>query len=575
METNSSTIMQGSRESSVQRKTVAVGGDREFRGHRRLFQLFADLYPVDFVTWSQEPPTPCDGVILWDATAEEIATVSARGLSCLAVSKAEGAMTAVEKGLTEFGNTASLDRYFRGQTIIEEGVREFSPLRIRPGDEVVCSLESQPYWLVRDSGSVPVSVVALGPEEISERTTVYERFNRRFWLRLLPFFHFLKQLTQEVDWTPPPLRACLMFDDPNLHWKSYGFIDFAKLARHASESNYHAAFAMVPLDGWFVHPRAASLLQQNQRHLSLLMHGNNHAKAEFGSAQSADRFARSLAQAIRRIERFERRSGLSVARVMAPPYGAFREIVADVMTNLGYEAACVSRASLTSWNKEKNWPSTFGHSVAEFVGAGAPIIPRHVMAYGHEGSYRLAAFLNQPIIPHGHHQDCAGGFDLLAHVASEINSLGEVIWSDMTSISRSNYLTRRESETLFVKMLARRVAVPLDGAVQEIVVEQPWIAPDAEPERLICRQGSRAFVTQRSGHSSIVSVSGNRGIVELISPSSDETDPGTIASPGLSLGIAARRLLSEARDRITPLTNRMRYRPKVVSAKGRHLDGLS
>ena len=87
----------------------------------------------------------------------------------------------------------------------------------------------------------------------------------------------------------------------------------------------------------------------------------------------------------------------------------------------------------------------------------------------------LAAFLNQPIIPHGHHQDCAGGLDLLAHVANEINSLGEVIWSDLTSISRSNYLTRRVAETLFVKMLSRRISVQLDESVKEIVVERPWI----------------------------------------------------------------------------------------------------
>jgi hypothetical protein len=575
METNSSTVVRGSRQSSVERKTVAVGSDREFRGRRRLFDLFADLYPVDFVIRSQESLTSCDGVILWDATTEEIATLAEQGLSCLAVSRAEGPTIPVEKGLAEFGNTPLVDRYFRGQTMIEEGIREFSPLRIRKRDAIVCSLESQPYWLIRDFGSAPASVVASGPEEISEKTTVYDCFNRRFWLRLLPFFHFLKQLTQGVDWTPPPLRACLMFDDPNLHWKSYGFIDFVKLARHARESNYHAAFAMVPLDGWFVHPGAASLLQENQRHLSLLMHGNNHAKDEFGSAHSVEAFTGSLAQAIRRIERFERRAGLSVARIMAPPYGAFREVVADVMTNLGYEAACVSRASLTSWNKENNWPATFGHLVAEFVGAGAPIIPRHVMAYGHEGSYRLAAFLNQPIIPHGHHQDCAGGFDLLAHVASEINSLGEVIWSDMTSISRSNYLTRREPETLFVKMLARRVAVPLDGSVQVIVVERPWIAPDAEPEPLICRQGNRTFLAKGSEHKSLVSVSGDRGTVELISPPRNEINPSAVGSPGLRFGTAARRLLSEARDRIAPLTTSLRRLPTAVSGNGRGRSPLS
>ncbi len=575
METNSSTITQVNWQDSVERKTVAIGRESELRGRRRLFELFADLYPVNFVAWSPDAPAPCDGVILWDATAEEIAAVSAQGLSCLAVSKAEGPMIAVKQGIVEFGKTGLLDVCFRGQTMIEEGIGEFSALRIRQDDEAVCSLESQPYWLVRHAGSVPASIIALGPGEIPERTTVYEHFNRRFWLKLLPFFHFLKRLTQGVGWTPPPLRACLMFDDPNLHSESYGFIDFAKLARHARESNYHTAFAMVPLDAWFVHSGAATLFQQNQAYLSLLMHGNNHSKAEFGSALNADAYGRSLAQAIRRIDRFEQRSGVSVARVMAPPYGAFREIVADVMTNLGYEAACVSRASLTSWNKEKCWPSTFGHSVAEFVGAGAPIIPRHVMAWGHEGSYRLAAFLNQPIIPHGHHQDCAIGLDLLAHVANEINSLGEVVWSDLTSISRSNYLTRRAADTLFVKMLSRRISIPLDGTVREIVVERPWIAPDAHPELLVCRQGDHNSFADRSGRESLVSILENQGSVELISPSSNAMNPRTIRSPGLRIGTVARRFLSESRDRIAPLTTRIRHQRKVVSPRGQRDKGCS
>jgi hypothetical protein len=575
METNNCTIMRGSWQDSIERKTVAIGPEHEFRGRRRLFELLAELYPVNFVPWSPDAPALCDGVILWDATAEAIAAVSTQGLNCLAVSKAEGPMIAVKRGAVEFGKTGLLDTCFRGQTMTEEGIGEFSALPIRKDDETVCSLESQPYWLVRHVGSVPASIVALGPEEMPERTTVYEHFNRRFWLRLLPFFHFLKRLTQDVDWSPPPLRACLMFDDPNLHSETYGFIDFAKLARHARESNYHVSFAMVPLDAWFVHSDAATLFRQNQTHLSLLMHGNNHAKTEFGLALDADTYARSLAQAIRRIDRFEQRSGVSVARVMAPPYGAFREIVADVMTNLGYEAACVSRASLASWNKENNWPSTFGHSVAEFVGAGAPIIPRQVMARGHAGSYRLAAFLNQPIIPHGHHQDCAGGLDLLVHVANEINSLGEVIWSDMTSISRSNYLTRRVGETLFVKMLSRRITLPLDGTVEEIVIERPWIAPDADPEPLVCQQGGRISFANRSGRQSLISISESKGTVELIAPSINAINPRSVCSPGVRVGTVARRLLAETRDRVAPFATRIRRQRKAASADGQTGNGHS
>jgi hypothetical protein len=353
-----------------------------------------------------------------------------------------------------------------------------------------------------------------------------------------------------------------MFDDPNLHWGSYGFIDFKKLVRHAKEANYHATFAMVPLDAWFANSGAAKLLRENQAHLSLLVHGNNHTHAEFGSPLEPDVYTRSLAQGLRRIDSFERRSGISVARIMVPPYGAFRESVADVMLNLGYEAACVSRSSLTAWNKEKPWLPTFGYPVAEFVGTGFPIIPRHVMAPGHGGAYRLAAFLNQPIIPHGHHQDCAGGLDLLARVAADINSLGKVVWSDMTSISRSNYLTRRSGGTLIVKMLARRIVLPLDESVQEIVVERPWIAQDADPESLLCQQGDRIHFAGQAGRLSPAIVSGSTGSLELFSPSCNPIDPKAVNSPGWKIWTIARRVLSETRDRMAPMASRIQRRAK-------------
>jgi hypothetical protein len=459
----------------------------------------------------------------------------------------------VQKHTVKFGQTASLDECFRGQTMFEESVEEFPALRPRDSDEIVCGMDSLPYWLVRHNDGATTSIVALGPEEMSERQTVYDHFNRRRWLRLLPFFHFLKRLTSSDAWQPPPLRACFMFDDPNLHWPTYGFLDLRKLALHARDFNYHVSFAMVPLDAWFVNPRVGPLFRENRANLSLCMHGNDHARAELGAPLGADDFTRLLAQGLKRIDRFEKRSGVSVSRVMVPPYGAFREEVADPMLKLGYEAACVSRASLTSWNKEKAWLASFGHPVAEFIGQGLPVIPRQVMAPGHEGSYRLAAFLNQPIIPHGHHQDCENGFDLLSNAANSINSLGKVIWSDMASLSRSNYLTKRENGTLTVKMLSRRIALPVDKDVREVVVERPWISADGKRESLVCREGDRAHTSGAFGrYNAAIPVSG-QGRVELISQSADAVDYREVESPRFQVWSRARRFLSETRDRLAPL----------------------
>jgi hypothetical protein len=106
---------------------------------------------------------------------------------------------------------------------------------------------------------------------------------------------------------------------------------------------------------------------------------------------------------------------------------------------------------------------------------GLPVIPRHVMAKGHEGAYRLAAFLEQPIIPHGHHQDCVDGFGLLEEITS-INAIGRVTWMNMTAINRSSYLSKREGNFLKVKMLTRRAEVTVPEWATGIVVERPLIS---------------------------------------------------------------------------------------------------
>ena len=69
-----------------------------------------------------------------------------------------------------------------------------------------------------------------------------------------------------------------MFDDPNLHSPTYGFISFSDLADHARANRYHAAMATVPLDGYWFNERAAAVFRENPRYISILIHGNNHTE---------------------------------------------------------------------------------------------------------------------------------------------------------------------------------------------------------------------------------------------------------------------------------------------------------
>lgn len=544
----------------MKRKKIAVAPAAEFQARRRLFALMGELYPVDFEAWQPGGSTAWDGAILWEGCAGENEIISTPKLDCLVIARSQATSRPVQKHAVKFTVTAALDNAFRGQTMIEECLGEIPTLRPVESDEIVCRIDSlpYPYWLIRRTGGATLTFVGLGPEEIAEGQTVYDHFNRRRWLRLLPVFHYLKQLTRDDAWEAPPVRACLMFDDPNLHWPTYGFIDLRKLAGHAREFNYHAAFAMVPLDAWFINPQVGALFRENHLNFSLCMHGNNHAPAELGSRLDADNFTKLFAQGLKRIDRFEKRSGVSVARVMVPPHGAFQENAADPMLKLGYEAVCVSRASLTAWNKGRTWPASFGHSVTEFVGGGLPVIPRQVLAPGHEGAYRLAAFLGQPIIPHGHHQDCAKGLDMLVAAANSINSLGKVIWTDMATISRSNYLTRRTNGTLTVKMLSRRITLPMDEDVKEIVIERPWISAGDPNEPLVCQEANQTRFSNLFGRQSeaIPLVGGNS--IELISPPLTAANYQEVPAPKFQAWSTVRRIVCEARDRLAPHTSVIR-----------------
>ena len=66
------------------------------------------------------------------------------------------------------------------------------------------------------------------PAELGAREALRERLCDGRNAALLPLLHFLRARTETIRWQPPAARASLLFDDPNLHWPSYGFVKLAR-----------------------------------------------------------------------------------------------------------------------------------------------------------------------------------------------------------------------------------------------------------------------------------------------------------------------------------------------------------
>jgi hypothetical protein len=241
------------------------------------------------------------------------------------------------------------------------------------------------------------------------------------------------------------------------------------------------AFATIPLDAWWVHRATAEIFRQRQRELSLLVHGNNHAAQELAQERTPQACAALLRQADARIRQLELQSGLQVSRVMIPPHGACSSRMLAQLPRQGFEAACISAGSLRAHNPGQPWTRSLGFAPGEWV-EGCPVLPRWGFSGTTDMQLLTTAYLGQPLLLRGHHQDLRDGLEILRGFARAINALGEVRWGNLGDISRMNYRHRIDGSVMHILPLGLRIDVSVPVGVSELRIEPgslDWRCVDA------------------------------------------------------------------------------------------------
>jgi hypothetical protein len=523
------------------RVAVAPAAEYEFRRH--LFDMLSSQLEISF-----EPHTPGDyeglqGLIALTGAAEAVREASVRNVSCYEVILSQPVPVAEQRAMT-FTTSPAVHRVFRGKTLADSSVINFSP--VSNSFESLAKVGDQVLWAVEQQGNQQHHCVGLDIPVLAERDFFHNHFRERQWFAMVPLLHFLRQLLDPDGWPAPEPRASFIIDDPNLHHRSYGYIDFEKLANHAAAHNYHATIATVPLDAWYFDRQVADLFQTHKKHISLMMHGVNHVADELARSYDEQDALSLLATGLRRIADLESRSGVAVARIMAAPHGAFAEFVADVMLRLGYEAACVSIGSLQRWNPQKHWPANLGFSLAQPLGSLAfPVFHRIGIS---ETEIRLSAFLGHPVIVATHHQDCISNFARLEFMANIINETN-VRWMGIEEISQTNFVAKTNNRTLHIWPYSRRLTVPLSPEITEVeVCRSPYCGAFAIDLRNHRRDGTETVGLDAPARYRI-----SNNTLEIFFPPSNAVDYNLVESKNVSLWPVVRRLLTEARDRTQPI----------------------
>jgi hypothetical protein len=525
-------------------------------GLQALLDSLEDVFPVRFEQTESLDAQRLDGALLIDPKVSTEASRQIPTLITCARTDAHG-----ENVMVDIAEEQSLARPLRGARIPENSIVGEPSFSVPESGRVLARAGRTPVWWQVGDADESLCLSAYPLAELDEQETLRDHLRAGCFMGLLPLLHFLGLVLGARGWTLPPLRASFVIDDPNLHWPSYGFLKYKDLVNHASRHGYHVGLATVPLDGWLINSRAASLVRENPSVLSLLMHGNNHVARELGHLETSREAEPAIAQALRRIAALERRSGVTVDRVMAPPHGACSEPALAAMFRLGVEAACISRPY--PWRDGLPAPTPLaGWHPAEMVAGGLPVLPRYSLSLPREDLV-FRALLGQPLILYGHHQDFAHGLDLFAQAASDINALGDVQWGPLSWVARGNYSTRRVGETLRVKMHARRITIeaPADVSALRVEVDEPLGGPGWRHLTYTTGIAEMTFA-EGLGITEPLGIIDPAASIDLMLAADRPLDPVQATSPGFRPWPSIRRTLVEGRDRVQPLLHGGRPRTR-------------
>lgn len=532
---------------------VGVTPAGQLESRPRLFAALEKALPVRF---ESRPPDALGGLdsllVLGD---DGSAAVSPAGLPRLTLSLPEPADPG--KALENVhAPSAAIDPRLRGSALPDRRLGEVlgraTPTLPVSGDEVLASCEDTPTWARAGANETALLIPAeLGPSE-----ALRERLCDGRSAALLPLLHFLRARTEAIRWQPPPARASLLFDDPNLHWPSYGFVKLAELGAHAREHGYHVALATVPLDAWFAHPAALRALRQSEGAISLLVHGNDHDGGELGRVETGAEALALAAQALRRVAAFGRRTGVAVDPVMVPPHEACSRATLSGLRRCGFEAITMTRPYPWVEFEPHSWlarPAQAGPLVgwcpAEFV-EGVPVLLRHPIAGRSQAELTLRAFLDQPLVLYGHHEDAHGGPAALIEAVEDVNRLGATRWGSLSEIAATSFETRREGSHLAVRLLTRKARIEVPAGVDELTLELPATGPEPNGETLAVA-GKQALPGEP------LEVTPGSELEIALTPV-DAIDPAAVPVPRPRPLAVVRRLASESRDRLRPLATRTR-----------------
>jgi hypothetical protein len=280
-----------------------------------------------------------------------------------------------------------------------------------------------------------------------------QNFNvRDHFLSAVPLVLYIKWAFGETCWSAPETTACLVIDDPVLKSR-HGFVDFQELLSLMKRHGFSTNVAFIPWNWRRSSPEVVRLFRENPESYSISVHGCDHTRAEFGSADR-QRLYWKAQQALKRMNRHEAITGIRHDRVMVFPQGIFSEAATSALKHTDLIAA-VNNDVICAGHHPRPVTISDVWDIAVMRYSNFPIFTRRYPWEGVE-NFAFDALLGKPLIMIIHHDYCSDHCRRLVDFVDRVNALKcSLTWRSLGDVVRRSCRQRELSRnTVEVEMYA-------------------------------------------------------------------------------------------------------------------------
>jgi hypothetical protein len=282
-----------------------------------------------------------------------------------------------------------------------------------------------------------------GPRNVIGSQDVVSAF-----LRIAPAMMFVRYCGGELGWHALHYYANFTIDDPWLR-EPYGYVDYEGLLGEMEKHHFHTTIAFIPWNFNRSQPEVVSLFRNHPDRFSIVVHGNNHAHKEFTDYRSKSMAVQvgDLQQALARMERFRKLTGIPYDKVMIFPHSIAPEQTLGALKTYNY------LATVNASNVPQNAISPAGLSEilrpVTLSFEGFPSISRYSTEEQVSEAYvAISQFLGNPLFFYDHSNHFSKGIGAFDHVADEVNKLEPATeWRSLGEIVRHLYFVKLRDDS--------------------------------------------------------------------------------------------------------------------------------